>query len=480
MRKGAKHLCMAGLGVMLAAGMLAGCSENEKTETAGSAAEGSTEQGQQSSGDKIELTVWVRASSKENSQKVTFDEFNESQDMIHVNVESYAETYPEVLKLAFNSGDTPDIFSTVGIDLKSCAEAGLVSPLDPFLTDEYKSQFMSSAFSVFNYDDQVYAIPDMTRYIRLFYNKDLFRQAGLNPETPPSSLEEMYDMAKKIMEAGNGEFYGFGLPIKSSSTWERYVDDISVLSGLTGPCGFDYTTGKFDFAKEKPIIEYFGKMYKDGVLMPGSESIDIEMLRANFVAGKVGMYFDGNWMINGYNNEIEGGKDADWETALVPIFEGQKRAKDYLMLDSGIAISEKCQNKEAAFEAIQFYLHNYYTAPAKRNPDVVLPSCSLIPADNEAVNSQPQVQALKGMKGIMEGEDQLSAFPVIPSTLLTLEGDDRNSVYPLLVIQGDSMDIDAEMQKLSDTYNAALEKAVSQGTLKESDIKPDGFDYYTR
>ena len=42
------------------------------------------------------------------------------------------------------------------------------------------------------------------------------------------------------------------------------------------------------------------------------------------------------------------------------------------------------------------------------------------------------------------------------------------------------MDIDAEMQKLSDTYNAALEKAVSQGTLKESDIKPDGFDYYTR
>ena len=265
MRKGAKHLCMAGLGVMLAAGMLAGCSENEKTETAGSAAEGSTEQGQQSSGDKIELTVWVRASSKENSQKVTFDEFNESQDKIHVNVESYAETYPEVLKLAFNSGDTPDIFSTVGIDLKSCAEAGLVSPLDSFLTDEYKSQFMSSAFSVFNYDDQVYAIPDMTRYIRLFYNKDLFRQAGLDPETPPSSLEEMYDMAKKITEAGNGEFYGFGLPIKSSSTWERYVDDISVLSGLTGPCGFDYTTGKFDFAKEKPIIEYFGKMYKDGV-----------------------------------------------------------------------------------------------------------------------------------------------------------------------------------------------------------------------
>ena len=130
----------------------------------------------------------------------------------------------------------------------------------------------------------------MTRYIRVYYNRDLFEKAELDPDNFPTTLEGMYDAAKAITEAGNGEFYGFGLPIKSGSTWERNIDDIAILSGLTGPYGFDYTTGKFDFSKQKPIIEFFAKMYEDGIMMPGSESIDIEVLRANFIANKVGMY----------------------------------------------------------------------------------------------------------------------------------------------------------------------------------------------
>ena len=40
--------------------------------------------------------------------------------------------------------------------------------------------------------------------------------------------------------------------------------------------------------------------------------------------------------------------------------------------------------------------------------------------------------------------------------------------------------IEKELQKLSDSYNAALDKAIEQGVLDESDLKPEGFDYYTR
>ncbi|HIW20917.1 MAG TPA: extracellular solute-binding protein, partial [Candidatus Dorea intestinavium] len=271
----------------------------------------------------------------------------------------------------------------------------------------------------------------------------------------------------------------FGLPIKSDSTWERNVDDIAILSALTGPYAFDYVTGKFDFEKQKPILEYFSKMYKDGILMPGSESLDIEMIRANFVAGKIGMYMDGNWMINGFNNEVEGGKDANWDTMLVPVAEGTERAKDYLMLDSAIAMSQGCEEKEAAFEAIQYYLHNYYTAPTEKNPEIILPSSSLIIEDNEKVNSKPEVQALKGMSGIID-EENLAAFPVTPHTVLTLEGDSRDKVYPTLIIDGDSAEMDTELKKLSETYNNALQKALDEGLLKEEDIKPAGFDYYTR
>jgi len=433
------------------------------------------------SGEKIELTFWVRASSADNNQTITMEEFNASQDRIHVKVECYGDNYEEVLKLACNSGEMPDIFEITGLsNVKTYIDAGLAYPLDEYLTDDIIAEFNPSAFTKYAYDDHVYAIPIMTRFIRVFYNRDLFEEAGLDPDNFPTTLEGMYDAAKAITEAGNGEFYGFGLPIKSSSTWERNIDNISILSGLTGPCSFNYATGEFDFAKEKEIIEFFSQMYEDGLMMPGSESIDIEVLRANFIANKIGMYFDGNWMINGYNNEIEGGDTTNWDTALVPVFEGTERAKDYLMLESGDCISSSSKYPEEAFEAISYLLHNLYSAPARKDASKAAPAFSLIDAVNEEINSSSAVLALRGIAGLNTDTENLSSFAVTPHSVLTLEGDSRDTIYPLLIIQGSSMDIDTELQKLSDTYNIALKKAIAEGLLNEEDLKPEDFSYYTR
>lgn len=468
MKKQMKRGLALGLAALMMLGATACGKGAEKAEEAG--ADG-----------KVELKMWVRASSADNNQSITMDEFNEAQDKIHVTVECYGDNYEEVLKLASNSGEMPDVFEISGLsDVKPYIDAGLAQPINDYLTDEMKEEFNPSAFTKYNYDGQIYGIPHMTRFIRVYYNRDLFEKAGLNPDEFPTSLEGMYDAAKAITEAGNGEFYGFGLPIKSGSTWERNVDDISILSGLTGPYGFDYTTGKFDFAKEKPIIEYFAKMYQEGLMMPGSESIDIEVLRANFIANKVGMYFDGNWMVNGYNNEIEGGDTTNWDTALVPVFEGTERAKDYLMLESGHCISSASEHPEEAFEAINYLLHNVYSAPARKDASKVAPALSLLDDVNAEINASPEVQALKGSAGLSEDTENLSSFTLTPHTALTLEGDDRDTVYPILIIQGGQVDLDAELEKLSATYNKALEKAIQEGLLNKEDLKPAKFDYYTR
>lgn len=433
------------------------------------------------SADKIELTMWARASSAENNQTITMDEFNESQDKIHVTVECYGDNYEEVLKLASQSKELPDIFEISGLgNPLSYMEAGLAAPMNDYITEDLEAEFNPSAFTKYNIDGQVYAIPHMTRYIRAYYNRDLFEKAGLNPDEFPATLEEMYDAAKAITEAGDGEFYGFGLPIKTGSTWERNVDDIAILSGLTGPYGFDFTTGQFDFAKQKPISEYFAKMYKEGLVMPGAESLDIEVIRANFIANKIGIYFDGSWMVNGYNNEIEGGDVTNWDVAAVPVFEGTERAKDYLMLESGHCIASTSEHPAEAFEAINYLLHNVYSAPARKDASMVAPSLSLLDSVNEEINAKEEVKALKGSVGLTTGTEELSSFVVTPHTMLTLEGDDRDTVYPLLIINSEEVDIDAELSKLSETYNSALSNALDEGLLEEADLKPEGFDYYTR
>lgn len=433
------------------------------------------------SAEKIELTMWARASSAENNQTITMDEFNESQDKIHVTVECYGDNYEEVLKLASQSKELPDIFEISGLSNPlSYMEAGMAVPMNDYITEDLEEEFNPSAFTKYNIDGQIYAIPHQTRYIRAYYNRDLFEKAGLDPDEFPATLEEMYDAAKAITEAGDGEFYGFGLPIKTGSTWERNIDDIAILSGLTGPYGFDYTTGQFDFAKQKPIIEYFAKMYKEGLIMPGAESLDIEVIRANFIANKIGIYFDGSWMVNGYNNEIEGGDVTNWDVAAVPVFEGTERAKDYLMLESGHCISSTSEHPAEAFEAINYLLHNVYSAPARKDSSMVAPSLSLIDSVNEEINSKEEVKALKGSVGLTTGTEELSSFVVTPHTMLTLEGDDRDTVYPLLIINSGEVDLDDELSKLSETYNSALSNAIDEGLLEEADLKPEGFDYYTR
>lgn len=473
------------MAMLMMVGILTGCGNDSSTGTNPANSENSTStdaaETESQSTKVINLKMWIRASSKENNQTITIDEFNDSQDQIKVEYEIYGDNYSEVLKLALTSGEVPDVFEVAGLDagsVRSFIKSGYMAPLDDYYDDEYAEQFNPSAFTQYADDGHVYIIPKEMRYQRLYYNKTLFERSGLDPDTPPSTLEEMMEFSKIITEAGEGEFYGFGLPIKSDSTWERNVDNIAILSATTGPWAFNYTTGQFDFAKQKPILEYFREMFNAGVIMPGSESLDIEMIRANFATDKIGMYIDGNWMVNGYNNELEAAKELNYDTALIPVFEGQRRAKDYLSLDSGHAIYANSEYKDEAFAVIKYVLDNVYEAPARKDPTSIAPSLSLNLANNERINAQEAVQNMKGVTGLLQGQNELASFPVIPSQMLTLEGDSRESVYPMLIIG--NIDMDSELQKLSDTYNKALEVAIAEGTLSQSDLTPDGFDYMTR
>ncbi|RHP29074.1 ABC transporter substrate-binding protein [Lachnotalea sp. AF33-28] len=457
--------------ILLVVMLVSGCSETKNAPTQ----DGSTVSQPQG---KVELKAWMRGSGNESTATIVTDEFNEKQSDIKVNYEVYGDNYTDVVKLAFASNEMPDYFSVATIgDLKQYVDAGYLAPLDDYISDEFREKINPSALAQYTYDGKVYGIADSARFIRLYYNRDLFEKSGLDPNQPPKTLEEMLTFAKQITEAGKGEYFGFGLPIKSGSTWERNIDNIAILSGLTGPWAFDYTTGRFDFAKQTPIIEYFHELYASGSIMPGSESMDIEMVRANFATDKIAMYFDGNWMINGYNNEIEAAKNLNYDTALVPIFDGQKRAKDYLTMDSGLAVSINSKHIAEAVKAIEYTTLNLYDASMNKYPDRIAPAFSLVEEVNVRINSMDEVKSTKGMSGIKDMEN-LSSFPVVPSQKITLEGDSREVVYPILVIEG--KDIEKELQKLSDSYNAALDKAIEQGVLDESDLKPEGFDYYTR
>lgn len=139
------------------------------------------------------------------------------------------------------------------------------------------------------FDGKVYSLANTGLTMRLVYNKDLFAKAGI--ENPPKSLQEMVEDAKKITEVGKAEgIYGFALNFKNpKQAFDRSVREILSLSGYQG-LGFDLKTGQFDFEPYSQVIDYFKQMHKDGSILPGAEALDIDPLRAQFAAGKIGMY----------------------------------------------------------------------------------------------------------------------------------------------------------------------------------------------
>ena len=82
-----------------------------------------------------------------------------------------------------------------------------MSPLPQDIVD-----LVNPTFLLYDPDGVPVGVAVKSSIFLLFYNKDLMAAAGLDPETPPTTWEEWKQMSDAITAAGNGEFYGGGIP----------------------------------------------------------------------------------------------------------------------------------------------------------------------------------------------------------------------------------------------------------------------------
>lgn len=99
------------------------------------------------------------------------------------------------LTTAFAAGDGPDIFTTCPPQIARYVSAGIAMPLEDYLTDEMLEDFTPSYIEGVTFDNHIHAIPTQGELLALYYDKDLFEQAGLEP---PTTWEEMIEDAKQL------------------------------------------------------------------------------------------------------------------------------------------------------------------------------------------------------------------------------------------------------------------------------------------
>lgn len=465
-------ILMAGL---MAAGTLGGCS-GTKTDTTTAAAGGQTaaqteaEKTQSAGGEKTVIKVWSKDRHDATYVQKKVDEYNASNtDNIQIDYQLYTDNYVQAIDMAVQSGELPDILVQQDQMFDKYVNEGQWADFYDYIDTDMKEYFKSVVYPGYNeLDGKLYFIPTTGTTCRLFYNKEIFDRVGISE--PPKTLEEVVEYAKKInTELSKEGIYGFAENMKSASSGLQR----SMCVGLdreTGLVrGYDFVKGEYDFSQWADTLKLWKELLSDECAFPGCESLDIDPLRTQFAAGKIGMYMSYSHAEPGvYQNQFPM-DSSKWDCVPIPTVGGKTTGKQYFTGTGSYVLNAKSPNVDKAFKvyknifANEDYLIGYYEGGF---------GVSILPSVIEKAKPGQDFQDKKWL--LISDIDAL--LPKPPHTAfasgMVVEGEDMfktcESIY-----YGDA-DIDSTLKDLTDRYNKAYQEAVKNGSGHE--VKIENYD----
>ena len=165
--------------------------------------------------DPIEIEYWQYFfEGRVNAIDALIEQFEAENPGITVNQTHfpYAD-YRTRIAAAVPAGEGPDVIQMFYGWVPDYVDAGLLQPLpqEYFPLQEIEDEYFDIVQAMI-YDGQLYAVPTAVRSLALFWNKRMFEEAGLDPETPPATLDEMVEYAIALTERdGGGNLTAVGL-----------------------------------------------------------------------------------------------------------------------------------------------------------------------------------------------------------------------------------------------------------------------------
>jgi multiple sugar transport system substrate-binding protein len=250
------------------------------------------------------------------------NEFNSSQTAVKVNFTSQQWTAMFTKFLAdYQAGSTPDVVAMHSFEMGQFVQMGVLDSAAIKSMNLNKSDYIPIAWEGSTYSGTTYGVPIDVNMHALYYNKDMFKKAGI--AKAPSTKADFIAAAQKLTIDANGKTaadsgfdaknvkqYGFGFLMNHHAFYQMY--------GLMNQMGYnpltnDMTKVTLDTAKVAPAIQYLEDLIYKYKVVPNGEKSPID----DFKAGKVAMVVDGNWQLSGFSSVT-----FDWDTAEYPqIFE---------------------------------------------------------------------------------------------------------------------------------------------------------------
>jgi multiple sugar transport system substrate-binding protein len=268
---------------------------------------------------------------------------------------------PDMQKIlvAISSGAGPDVTDDFASNLAGYASKGIMLALDPYISKtKYSiSDFAESAMKTCMFQKATYALPLNMNFEMMFYNKKLFKEAGI--KNPPATDKELLDDAIKLTKvAKDGSLDVLGFP---------YYPVVYYLNNMTYALG-----GKFISADGKKltpdnaatlhaldmIVQYCTKFGVDNVSKYANAGGYIQPTDP-FVSGKQAIRFDGPWMGVMVRRDLKVTTDQlDYGVAPLPYPAGHPELAKGGLVDSSILyIPANSGNKDGAWAFMSWMLN---------------------------------------------------------------------------------------------------------------------------
>ena len=191
------------------------------------------------------------------------------------------------------AGRLPDLVNTATIWLPEWADSGAIQPIDPVITPELKERFFASMLeNGALYNGQNWGLPIAAGVRGLYWNKALYEEAGLDPEKPPKTWDELYIYATTIHEE-TGKF-GFSFDGKGVQAFRSFG---YFLWNAGGELLTEDGKAAFNSPEGVAALEFMIRLAQSGAI-PDPAGVTIEGDEEPlFIAGEDAMVITGGWLV---------------------------------------------------------------------------------------------------------------------------------------------------------------------------------------
>jgi multiple sugar transport system substrate-binding protein len=240
--------------------------------------------------DGTKLTLWTRAP-LEKQAKLLVAAYNAShKNQVALTVVPN-DDYVAKVGAAAGAKGLPDLFAADIVYVPNWVKQGLFQDLTSQINGlPYKASINQGHLTAGTYQSKEYVLPFVLDLSMLFWNKDLFKEAGLDPDTAPATMADYAKDAKAVQALKKPGVYGTatGLNCGGCLVFTWFPSIWASGNQVMNPEG---TAALLASPTAKSIYSTWHDLWKSGAVLPGSKDEAGPTWTAGFTAGKVGLMF---------------------------------------------------------------------------------------------------------------------------------------------------------------------------------------------